>query len=124
MSKKHENPYREGCAYHRVFEDWRKSGNVGMSRTELHKNHSVADVTVVLSPRETSKRGDCRGNYSAQGHIYFAATRKVEDEEKRFVLRWRKTELEPRVRHQGEVKAEKVKTTHKVTTKTDESVTA
>lgn len=31
-----------------------------------------ASVTVILSPRLESERGDCRGNMSAPGHLYFA----------------------------------------------------
>jgi hypothetical protein len=30
-----------------------------------------ASVTVVLSPTLSSERGDCRGNFSAQGHLYY-----------------------------------------------------
>jgi len=95
MSKKVANPYREGSAYSKVFNDLRKSGNTGVTiKGLMESGHSRHDITVVLSPREEGKsRGDCRGNMSAKGHLYFVATR-VKDGDKRFTLRWRKTEME------------------------------
>lgn len=103
MSKKHENPYRKSSAYYNVFNDLRAAGASGITKQALlDKGHKTADVTVVLSPRLTSKRGDKtgRGNYSSQGHIYYIKTlvRKIVDgvkESKRFSLGWRKVQLEP-----------------------------
>jgi hypothetical protein len=101
MSKKRSNPYRSGSKYSEIFEDLRKSGSAGVTRNELLKaGYSTSDITVILSPREDGKvrkGADCRGNFSAQGHKYFVST-KVKDDEKRYILRWRKTELEPNKR--------------------------
>jgi hypothetical protein len=112
MSKKRSNPYRDGTAYAAVFAALSKAGQKGVTRKDLLKNHAPADVTVVLSPRaEGESRGDCRGNMSAQGHVYFVGTR-TKDGEKRFNLRWRKVELEPRKR-QAKAKVEQKKVSTK-----------
>ena len=111
MSKEHKNPYRKGL-YNQIFEQWRSKKEKGATIDELitftvglGKKLSAAEyaVTVVLSPREKSKRGDCRGNLSAQGHKYFAHKlgRSVNagvKEPQRLCLRWRKVELKPRNR--------------------------
>ena len=52
------------------------------------------DVQTVISPTRISKRGDCRGNYSAQGHKYYVqrtAGGKLR-------ICWRTKALEPRTR--------------------------
>ena len=124
MAKKSKNvnPYRKGSAYHAICEDIieaSKGGALakGITRKELLDNgHSPADVTVVLSPRAFSKRGDVRGNISARGHLYFMhlPARKVieiEDENfevvsskfdpedpQRFIFRMRDKELPPLTR--------------------------
>lgn len=116
MSKKNENPYRAESAYAKIFDAIRKSGNSGISREALQKDSTPFDVTVVLSPRKESKRGDCRGNFSAQGHIYYVIPMKGE-KGKRFRLAWRNPVLEARSRVQGEVKAKKVRKVQKVTKK-------
>lgn len=68
--------------------------SIGMSESE-----AAASTTVILSPRESSERGDCRGNLSAQGHLYFAEPLARETgEEGRFRFRTRVTALERRVR--------------------------
>jgi hypothetical protein len=96
-----KNPYREGSAYHKVFESLRASGKKGISRKELMvMGHKATDITVVLSPRLESTRGDIRGNRSSQGHLYFArklVRRVVGDmkEPQRFSLGWRKKNLQP-----------------------------
>jgi len=47
----------------------------------------------------THGRGDCRGNYSARGHIYYAERlNQKANEEKRYRLRYRPNPLKPRVR--------------------------
>ena len=122
MSKKieHKNPYRPGL-YNDIFAQVRKMQV--FTREDLMKhtmgelgkslNASNAAVTVILSPRFTSKIGDCRGNLSAAGHEYYMEKlgRSVKagvKEEQRFRLRWRKEVLEPRNRVQNVVvKAEK-----------------
>jgi hypothetical protein len=96
-----KNPYRDGSAYAKVFDALRKAGQKGISRAELLESNAVADVTVVLSPRQegvSTRGGDPRGNMSSQGHLYFVDKRKKEGEPARFVLRWRKSPLEKWVR--------------------------
>jgi len=105
---KHANPYRDGSAYSKVFDALRASGNTGVSRKELLKKNATADITVVLSPRKESKRGDVRGNYSAQGHLYYVIRMNGKDGQKRFRLAWRPKALIARTRKpQGSVAAEK-----------------
>lgn len=129
MSKKRQNPYREGSAYSKVFTDLRSAGQKGVSRKELiDLGHSPHDVTVILSPRaEGESKGDCRGSISAQGHIYFVSVKR-KDNVKRHVLRWRKTELEP-LKRQPKAKIEQKKVANKAakgksTKKTSEATTA
>ena len=109
MSKKHSNPYRSGSKYSEIFEDLRKAGNTGATIKELVAKHPAASVTVVLSPKDEGdvrEGADCRGNFSAQGEKYFTVQR-VKDGVTRFVLRWRKTELEPHRRPVKEAVAQK-----------------
>jgi hypothetical protein len=102
MASKNKNPYREGCAYAKIFAYIQKENGVVTRAGLLKKGFSVSDVTVVLSPRAegSSKRGgDVRGNLSAQGHIYYMEKLKKEvGEVQRFRLRWRKTPLAKHVR--------------------------
>jgi len=128
MSKVRVNPYRKGSAYSEIFEGLRKSGSTGVTRNELLKaGHSTSDITVILSPREEGKvrkGADCRGNFSAQGHKYFVVPR-VKDGEKRFTLRWRKTELEPNKRGvKPAVAQKKTKAKAKAPAKAPEAVKA
>lgn len=109
---KNNNPYVRGN-YHLAFAYMQKKQVI--TRDELmkffmtlktHKGVAVdekaaaASTSVLLGPREKdSKHGDCRGNFSAQGHIYFMEVlKKVKGESKRFRLRYRKVALEPRKR--------------------------
>jgi len=118
MSKsiKHPNPYREGCAYNSIFAYWKKN-QVVTEQELVEAGFKLSDVRVVLSPRESSTRGDCRGNASSQGHLYYAdqLNRKKVDgvkEAQRERLRWRPEPMEPRKR--GEklgVKGQKVEET-------------
>lgn len=104
-----KNPYARGN-YFAMFAFWQTeckgivtktqlvsygTGKLGMTETA-----AVATATVMLSPREVdSDRGDCRGNFSAQGHVYFAQPlNKVKGEDRKYRLRFRKEELERRVR--------------------------
>jgi len=127
MSKKNKNPYREGSAYYKVCQDLIEASRggalaKGITRQELiEKGHSPHDITVVLSPRAKSERGDCRGSISARGEIYFVhlPPRKVieiEDENfdvveskfdptdpQRFIFRLRKVEL-PKLTRKSELK--------------------
>ena len=120
-STRHENPYRAGM-YHDVFAYWKQKQIVTRSEyvkfvmEKLDKTETAANavVTVMLSPRKTSKRGDARGNISSAGHLYFAdkLARQVKmgiKEEGKFRLRWREVALEPRTRNEKiETKGEKV----------------
>ena len=89
-----------------VEEFCRKNLKNGKGKPMTEKQ-AAASTGVILSPRESSERGDCRGNISAQGHLYFMEPlKKVKaGDELRFRLRYRKTALEPLRR---EVKADKV----------------
>jgi hypothetical protein len=124
MSKKNKNPYRSGSAYHSIFADWQKKQIVTESGL-LEAGHKKADIGVVVrSPRKSSTRGDCRGNISCQGHLYFAELpkRKVVDgvkSEQKYRLRWRKDVLEPRKRNEkASVEAVKVEVKAKAKAKT------
>ncbi len=101
MASKNQNPYRDGVAYNKIFAFIRKNQVVTRQQL-LDQGFSVADVTVVLSPREVGKTregADCRGNMSAAGHLYFMdKLAKVKGEAQRFRLRWRKTPLDKHVR--------------------------
>jgi len=121
MSTKHANPYREGL-YHDLFgfikqnQVVTRADLVTFTVEKLEKVIAAANaaVTVVLSPRKESKRGDCRGNMSAAGHLYFMEKlpRQVKGgvkEPQKFRLRYRTPALEPRKRTVSvAVKAEKV----------------
>ena len=116
MSKKNESPYRNGSAYNAIFIFWQKK-QIVTEQELIEAGHKKADIGVVVrSPRESSKRGDCRGNISCQGHLYFAELLKrgkvdgVKAPQK-YRLRWRATALEPRKRPVDiSIKAEKVET--------------
>jgi hypothetical protein len=73
-------------------------------RTGKPESACASSVGVILSPRETSK-GDCRGNSSAKGHLYYFAKvkRKVDEngekEEQRYRFFWRKDVLDQKGRN-------------------------
>lgn len=107
----HQNPYREGTKYHRIFGNFRKraSGVASVTRQQLIDEEvaagsSVASATaavgVVLSPSKESAEGDCRGNMSAQGHLYYVERKSSKESNRtlRYSLRWRETPLEPHTR--------------------------
>jgi len=109
MSEKHENPYKRGD-YRSIFAVIKKAQIVTRSAVVLAggiqgKTEEAAGftATVLLSPREKSNRGDCRGSISAMGHLYFMEKLPRKEikgvkEEQKFRLRWRKIALAPRVR--------------------------
>lgn len=118
MSNK--SPYKRGN-YAKLFAFWQsdKKGiatrqeivaygkSIGMKETEAE-----ASTTVILSPRQADGRGDCRGNLSAQGHVYFAEPlAKAKGEDRRFRLRWRNPVLAKRTRNGDEAAAEPVSQT-------------
>lgn len=84
-------------------------------RTGKPETACVSSVGVILSPREESK-GDCRGNASAKGHLYYFAKLKRQadkdgnKEEQRYRFHWRKDVLEPKTRTANEGKVESKKT--------------
>lgn len=125
--KAHVNPYRSG-SYHDIFAFIKQKQVVTRAEVlaftaEKFGTAKPHDVTVILSPREESKRGDCRGNISACGHVYYMEklARQVKagvKEPQKFRLRWRATVLEPRKRIANlEVKA--VKKAKKVAAKVE-----
>lgn len=122
--KTNKNPYRTGSAYAKIFDALREAAQKGISRLALLKaGNSASDITVVLSSRVegTVRSGaDCRGNFSAQGHIYCVKLRTDKEGTKLFVLNWRKNEMEPRMRPAKTpiVAAEKVKAKAKSRAKT------
>jgi len=97
MSKGHKNPYRDGSNYAKAFAYWQKIQVVTRSVMEaffgklgLKTDAQKASSTVLLSPRKADGRGDCRGNFSAHGEVYYAEPLKhVKGQEKKFRLRWR-----------------------------------
>jgi len=121
---KHENPYREG-QYHEEFAFIMKKQYVTRKDVldfTLQKfgKYKPADVTVLLSPRKSSTRGDCRGNISAQGGLYYMEKlpRQVKagvKEPQKFRLRWREKVLEPRTRQEKvEIQSQKTQAPAKV----------
>ena len=115
----HKNWYRRGL-FHDVF-GFMKTKQV-FTRAELMeytqnvlgktKAEASAVVTILLSPRLTSNRGDCRGNVAAQGHLYYVEKmgRKVIRgirEPQKFRLRYRVKVLEPRNRLPQVIKQKK-----------------
>lgn len=126
---KHTNPYRPGKEYHGIFgmiqhaQVVTRSQVIAHVRKELKLNETQANaaVTVVLSPRaEGESRGDCRGNFSAQGHLYYMEKlprheKDGKNEPQKFRLRWREPALEPHRRPAKTAKVEQKKTPAKVT---------
>lgn len=130
MSKiRHENPYREGT-YNKLFAIWQKKQvitrqefiNDGVKATGETVERIGFSVNVLLSPRKTSKRGDCRGNGSARGDKHYAEklgrqVRAGVKEPQKFRLRWRDIPLERKTRKTETVAVqEKAKVAAKITT--------
>jgi len=109
MSEKHENPYQRGD-YREIFGVMKKlqvfaASTIRAAGRKLGKTAKAAihTATVLMSPRETSERGDCRGSFSAMGHLYYMEKlpRKTVGgvrEEQKYRLRWRQVALPPRIR--------------------------
>ena len=133
MSKKQTNPYKRGN-YQLIMAVVMGMIGKAFTRSQIvdataqmsdSKGKSLTDsavqasVTVVLSPRESSTRGDCRGNFSAQGHLYFVKPlAKKDGEEQKFQLRWRLVAMEVRKYTPKTVKQTKTKTKTKAKRKT------
>jgi hypothetical protein len=122
MSEKHENPYRDGL-FHGVFaymkqkQVYTRDELMTFTQEKLGKTKAQASaaVTILLSPRKTSKRGDCRGNLACRGEIHYneKLAREVKGGvkgPKKFRLRWRDPVLPRRTREVAEVKQEKAST--------------
>jgi len=111
--KHHDNPYRQGN-YRKTFGFIMTKRIVTRAEVLAYTKETFgvekpADVTVILSPRLTSKIGDPRGNISSCGHEYYMqklnrATHAGIRDPQKFQLRWRVTALEPRTRQVIEVK--------------------
>ena len=99
----HKSPYRSGSKYEKCHSQIRKGGQKGVTKQALlDAGHSITTIGVVISPSEKSK-GDCRGNGSAAGHLYFIKRAKRQEvkgvkEAQRFVNCWRPKALEPKTR--------------------------
>ena len=109
MSKKVELPGRDDSAYGKVTAWMRKVQIYTKPQViEQFKNlgcqekAALASAVVMLSPRLTSKRGDCRGNMSNPwGAIaYNAKLAKEKGAEQKFRFLFRKEALEPRKRNE------------------------
>jgi hypothetical protein len=115
MSTKRENPYKRG-EYKDGFSFIRSKRIVTIAdvvdffRKKKTLAAARASATVLLSPRaEGTTRGDCRGNMSAQGHLYYMSplARKTDKDDnkepQRFELKWREKAMEPLKRAKEEV---------------------
>ena len=88
------NPYRAKTSYRAIFAAFCSAGKNGLSKEALLKRFAKADVGVIISPRkEGESRGDCRGNFSAKGHLYYRATHKNSKGEVRYTLHMREKVL-------------------------------
>lgn len=97
-----ENPYGLGTLYHLIFA--LLTGPRRLTRDELTLLTAGAageaigkarhSVWVVISPNREDGPGDCRGNASSQGHLYYVE----EDADGRLQAHSRVTPLEPRRR--------------------------
>jgi hypothetical protein len=109
MSKR-TNPFRKESIYHAGFSFWQEkqvvtrsqlantieeTGLTNRANPEEKHRAAILSATILLSPRKTSNRGDCRGNVSTYGHLYYAdPLKKIKGEEKKFKLTWRKSPLD------------------------------
>ena len=90
MSKKNNNPYRDGSAYHAIFAAIKEAKGIVTRQGLIDAGFSKHDVQVVLSPRAES-----RGNLSARSEVYFMdKLNKKKGEDQRFRLRFHKTPLD------------------------------
>lgn len=126
----HKNWYRRGYS-HALFNYIRRKKVVTKAECRewlikefgLGDKASSATVTTVLSPRFSSRRGDCRGNRSSCGEYYYMEKwgRKVRygvKEPQQFCLRWRERPLEARGRDSMvEIKQDKTPLIKKIRTK-------
>ena len=118
--------YGQATAWMRKKQVYTKSELVAFLQSIGKTERAAIETAVVLlSPRESSKRGDCRGNRSNPwGHIAYndkLMRRQVngKKEVQRFRFRFRKNALEPRKMDAGNaVAAKKVKTQTKAAVKT------
>ena len=111
------NPYRAKTSYRAIFSAFCSAGKSGLTKASLLKRFAKADVGVIISPKkEGESRGDCRGNFSAQGHLYYRATHKDKKGETRYTLHMREKALP--VHKRGTAKVDAKKVTTKATTKT------
>lgn len=101
-----KNPYRKGSHYHALFATLVKKQAATRpflveeaKKLGLGEDAAQGTITVLLSPRNESKRGDCRGNVSSQGHVYYIEKIKGKPgEEAKYRPHYRPTPLEPRKR--------------------------
>ena len=101
------NPHRVGSKYWKLFNYMQHAGR--FTRAEFvefarqlrdKKARAYYNVTVMMSPRDVSTRGNILGNTAAAGHLYFVEKleRRVifgEREPQRYKFRWREEKLQP-----------------------------
>jgi hypothetical protein len=94
------NPYRDESKYALGFEAMRGFRTKSKKAAPFTKDELVAacaevglkkdGVVVLMSPTKKSERGDCRGNRSAAGHVYYVERlAKKEGEPRQFKFAWR-----------------------------------
>jgi len=104
MSKKNNNPYRDGSAYHKIYADILKAKGICTCQGLIDLGHSPHDVRVVLSTRI-----DSRGNLSCRSESYYLAPlKKVKGEDQKFRLRRHNPPLEKLTRKSASAKSEQV----------------
>jgi len=117
MSKvvKTVNPYRKGSKYNKVFADL---ASCPKTLESLLKRHNGFNIGVVISPKaEDECKGDCRGNYSAKGHIYYSPRTKGKDGVTRYGVCTRENELPVKKRETSKIASGKTSSTTKTVAK-------
>lgn len=135
MSK---NPYTQGSNYHAIFAHVQENKGIvtkpqmlafamtlkDKEGNALTETAASASVAVIMGPRKESKRGDCRGHSSAEGHLYYFQPCKVEKapegvskrdnrKNRKYRLFWRNPVLEAKYRNGPDGKPIQPKRTEK-----------
>ena len=91
----YQNPHREGTLYAKGFEILRQYRKKSFTKSFMIEEFAKIGLTlagfgVMFSPTKNSERGDCRGNRSSAGHVYYIDhLKKVEGAESKFKFVWR-----------------------------------
>jgi len=114
------NPYRSKSIYRAILSALRSGGKSGLTMESMLKRFPVAAIGVVISPKSVEAcKGDCRGNFSAQGHIYYVERKVDAKGTKRYIPHMRETEM-PKSKRTPQVKVD----SKKISTKAKTTVTA